>query len=322
MSESGDYDPGVWSGYDFSAAKSTYDKHVGRSYDDALSSGKNISEILEKRLTTNSPSPLVIACDVTGSMGTWPATIFSKLPYLEIEGKEYLGKGMEISFAATGDAYSDKYPLQVRKFTDGKGLEKSLKELVIEGNGGGQMCESYDLTALYYARNVDMPNAVRPIMIMIGDEGLYEYIDKSHAKKYANINLEGRLSTKQVFEELKSKYSVYLVRKPYGDYRGDGMDGDNRKIYNQWVDLLGEDHIATLPDASRIVDVIFGILAKETTRFDYFKEELIGRQRPDQVKTVLKSLTEVYATNTGPQRKQLTEGSIKRSSDQERKKLL
>jgi hypothetical protein len=29
-------------------------------------------------------------------MGDWPATMFSKLPYLENEGKEYLGEDFEI----------------------------------------------------------------------------------------------------------------------------------------------------------------------------------------------------------------------------------
>jgi hypothetical protein len=64
---------------------------------------------------------------------------------------------------------------------------------------------------------------------------------------------------------------------------------------------VGLDNVAFLPDPNRVVDVIFGILAKETGRVDYFKDELTGRQRPDQVETVLTALKTVHALpNAGP----------------------
>lgn len=300
MSESGDYDPGPWTGYSFASARKVYDAHVGRSYDDAKSSGKDPKDYVPSSLETKSESPLVIACDVTGSMGDWPATMFSKLPYLDLEGKEYLGKGMEISFAAIGDAYCDSYPLQVRQFVGGKSLEKELKGLVIEGGGGGQVQESYDLGAVYYANNVKMPNAINPIFIFIGDEGLYDGIDLGQAKEWARVDYKQRTSTKQVMEDLKKKYSVYLIRKPYNTGSGDGMSGTDRNIYNQWASYLGEDHIAILPNASRVVDVIFGILAKETDRVDYFRKELTERQGKDKggdkkIAEALKSLHTIHA---------------------------
>lgn len=294
MSESGDYDPGPWRGHDFGSARKRYDVHVGRSYDDARSSNKDISELVEKSLETNSESPLVIACDVTGSMGEWPATMFSKLPYLELEGKEYLGDDMEISFAAVGDVYSDDYALQVRKFTKGTELKEKLEELVIEGGGGGQTMESYDLCALYYSRKVKMPKAIKPIFIFIGDEGCYDSIDRESAKTYAGIELKERLPTKQVMKDLQSKYSVYLIRKPYDNGYGDSMSSTDKKLYKEWADMLGEDHISILPDPNRVVDVIFGILAKETQRLEYFKEEITERQKPGQVKTVMKALKTIH----------------------------
>jgi len=302
MSESGSYNPGPWRNHNFKAAKKKYDVHVGRSYEDALSKRKNIKDIIEKTLKTKSKSPLVIACDVTGSMGEWPATIFSKLPYLELEGKEYLGEDLEISFAAVGDVYSDDYPLQVRKFESGIKLKKRLKELVIEGGGGGQMMESYDLTALYYARKVKTSNGSKPIFIFIGDEGCYDFVDKEAAKKYTGIDLKKRLSTKAVMKELQKKYSVYLIRKPY-DSKGDSMSSIDKKIYKQWEEMLGEDRISILPDPSRVVDVIFGILAKETERLEYFKEEIEERQRDDQVDAVMKALDTIHKKKKRKKRK-------------------
>lgn len=287
MSESGDYSPGEWTGYDFNKARQAYDTYAGRSYNAAKAENKRVSDLIPPKLSTQSPSPLVVLCDVTGSMSTWPSIIFSKLPYLDLEGKEYLGKDSEVSFAATGDM-QDSYPLQVRPFVTGRDMEKELKDLIIEGGGAGPeyVHESYELAALYYARNVEMPNAQHPILIFIADEHFHENIDKSLAK-VAHIGIEETLSTRKIFEELKQKYAVYLIRKPYA--------GHNEEIVKQWTQVLGEDHIAELDTPDRVVDVIFGILAKETDRIKYFKEEIEGRQRKDQVDTVYKSLKTIHA---------------------------
>ncbi len=287
MAETADYDPGGWKGHDFTAARSTYDAHAGRSYADANAKGLKAADLVPTSLSTNSPSPLVVVCDVTGSMGEWPAVIFSKLPYLDIEGKEYLGPAMEISFAAVGDApQGDKYPLQVRKFDKGLALQEHLKALIHERGGGGDLCESYELGALYYARNCSMPKATKPIIVFIGDEGLHPYVEKAHGQAH-HVNIPARVDTTDIFEELKRKCAVYVVRKAYGA----GNDGP---IQRQWVELLGDDHVVPLQDPQRVVDVIFGILAKETGKIDYFRKELEGRQTADQVDTVYKSLKTVH----------------------------
>jgi hypothetical protein len=287
MSESNDYNPGDWAGHDFGAARKAYDAHAGRSYDKAVSAGKKAVDLVAATIETQSQFPLIIRCDVTGSMGAWPATIFSKLPYLDIEGKQYLGPDMEVSFGAIGDAVmGDKYPFQVRPFGKGTDLAEQLKGLVIEGGGGGDKCESYELSALYDARNVKCPNALKPIHIIIGDEGIHEYVEVEHAKN-AQVVIQARISYQAVFEELKRRFAVYVIRKDYGE-------GYESRIQKQWVDLLGEDHVVRLDDPNRVVDVIFGILAKETGRVAYFKEELEGRQTPEQVKTVYDSLKTVH----------------------------
>lgn len=296
MSESNDYDPGPWRGHDFGAARKTYDNHVGRSYVDATASGKTKQDLIPDSISSQTSAQLIIVCDVTGSMGDWPATIFSKLPYLDIEGKEYLGKDLEFCFAATGDAYTDTYPVQVRPFSSGLQSKDRLKELIIEGHGGGQMMETYEQVALYMRDKATMPNAIRkPILIFIGDEATYDFVNEDQAEKLIDIKLSKRLTTKELFRQLRETYSVYHIHKPYeSSGRGDGMDANNRQIYAKWAELVGEDHIAILPQADRVVDVIFGILAQETDRVGYFRGEIEGRQRPDQVKAVYKSLLTIH----------------------------
>jgi hypothetical protein len=302
MSEGGDYDPGPWTGHDFDDARAAYARHASRA--GSVSSGatastrKSAGEMLEPRVSSTCQNPLVVLCDVTGSMQDWPTTMFSKLPYLEHEAKGYLGDDLEICFGAIGDAACDSYPLQVRPFAKGTALKDRMLELVIEQGGGGQLTESYELAALYAVHNVDIPKAVKPTLIMIGDEKPYPYISPEDAKRVAGVSLQGRLSAQQVFRDLGRKFSVYLVRKPYNRSGGDGMSSQDREIRDRWVELLGADRVVDLPEAGRVVDVIFGILANETGRFADFKEEIEGRQTPEQVATVYKSLKSIHTTSS------------------------
>lgn len=302
MTESGDYVPAPhWSGHDFASARRVYDDKIKHTFSDAVKKNITAESLLPESLETNSSWPMIIVCDVTGSMSDWPATIFSKLPYLEHEGKEYLGEDMEISFSAVGDANDDKYPLQVQPFAKASDLKTNLEKLIHERGGGGTKQESYDLAALYYLHNCECPEAIhKPIMIFIGDEGLYEYVSKEQAELFAKTKLESRISLNSVFEELTEKFSVYLIRKPYRISLNENViSGDDQIIENQWRELLGSDRIVSLPGAERVVDVIFGILAKETDRSDYFEKELKDRQLKDKdgdkkVEIVMKSLKTIY----------------------------
>jgi hypothetical protein len=295
MSESGDYSPGVWKGHDFASARRTYDAHVGRSYDAAVSAGKGTKDLITDQVRTESTAPVVIVIDETGSMGDWPATIFSKLPYLENEGKEYLGDDFEICFMAIGDAYcNEQYPLQVRPWAKGLDLKDRLAELVIEGGGGGQETESYDLAALFAAERIEIPNAIKPIMIFIGDEKCYDFVNTDQARDLCGVDLKKSLSTEQVFKKLMNKFSVYIIRKAYGTSADNSLSAEDKRITAHWERLLGTDRICNLPEAGRVVDVIFGIFARESGRVDYFKDELEGRQEPDQVQTVYKSLATIH----------------------------
>lgn len=160
MAEDSDYTPGAWSGHDFKDARSYYDSSAGRSYAAQATAATRASKdgLVPPRLTTGSMSPLVVMVDVTGSMGAWPATMFSKLPYLDIEGKEYLGPDLEISFAANTDL-EDSFPLHVRPFKTGIDLKDELASFVIGGGAGPVSgCEAYEVGAAYYAFNTDLPD--------------------------------------------------------------------------------------------------------------------------------------------------------------------
>jgi hypothetical protein len=85
---------------------------------------------------------------------------------------------------------------------------------------------------------------------------------------------------------------------------GNKLSSTDERITEHWAELLsgkkedGNAHIANLPQADRVVDVIFGILAKETNRIAYFEHEIEDRQDVDQVKTVYTSLKTIHKIPT------------------------
>ena len=309
MSESADYDRSPWKGKidNFDSARAAYRKHADRSYADVsrvVSDAKGsveVGDFVPDHVETDAAVPVVIVSDLTGSMGEWPGVMFSKLPYLDNELQEYYGDDYAVSFAGVDDVTCCPIPFQARKFCKGTDMKKELEAIQHTRLGGGTMEESYDIPAMYYLMNCEMPNAIQPLMVFIGDEGLYENINPTDAEHWARHKMDKRMSIKTLFEKLKTRYSVYLIRKPYGSYASNDLDPNNRRIREQWVELLGEDHVVDLPDPSRVVDVLFGIFAKETGKVDYFEKELKDRQLKDKdgkhkVDVVLKSLKTLHTT--------------------------
>ena len=294
MAETADYDPGDWKGHDFKAARAAYTADAGRGYAEAVASHTTVSDLVPASIETVCERSLTVVCDVTGSFGTWPGVIFGKLPYLDIEGRSYLGDETEISFAAVGDApMKDKFYLQVRPFASGTALTDHLKALKIEGGGGADNAESYELAALYYLKNASFPNATaKPILVFICDEGCHTSVSETHASAvHVDIHNVTSYQTTDIFRELTEKFAVYAIRKHYGS-------GEAR-VQEQWEGLIGADHIVSLDDPNAVVDSLFGILAKETDKIDYFRSEIEGRQEAGRVATVYKSLKTVHAGDVG-----------------------
>ena len=197
----------------------------------------------------------------------------------------------------------EKYPLQVRPPARGVEMKKRINELVFEGEGGSQTYETYELAALYALEKIEMPNAAQAIMIFLGDEQCYDVVGKELAKDLVGVELQKALPTPDLFKKLKQKFAVYHIRKPYGSgYKAGGTNRTSdldERITNAWAALIGHDHIAPLPDPNRVVDVAFGIFAKEAGRIAYFENELEDRQLKDKggdkkVEIVYKSLRTIH----------------------------
>ncbi len=276
-------------GYDFGSARRAYldslkksSESIGaRSYSAGSSPDMKLVDPKGKNISTNSKNPVIVAVDVTGSMSTWPAEIFDRLPLLYQTLSKYKDD-VELSFAAIGDGYTDTYPLQVSDFGKGTTLDDYLKALYPEGGGGGQHFESYELFAHFVDKHVKTPKATSPFLIIMGDEAFYDKISKAMVEHFIGDKLQDDIDSKTVWDSLGKKFNVYLLHKEYG-----GLD---KEIVQQWSDALGVQKVIPVTDPTRVVDVAMGIVARSWGNFDDFSKNLSARQDKTGVGTVMKSL--------------------------------
>jgi hypothetical protein len=300
MAEGDDYSPGVHAEHDFKRSRQTYQTHARQRVEEVKQKPEPLINLLPLSITTDCTWPLLSLADVTGSVGeAWLTPMFAKYPYLFHEGKIYMGKDLRILFGAVGDSHldrnggpADKYFAQAIEFVNEFEVKEKIKKLVPEGGGGGQSKEDYQLWVLYALHNIHFPKARRkPLLILNGDEAPWEEVSRELARK-VHVDLGAdKISTKKIFKLAKEKFTIYMVRKPYDRY-------EEHDIHVQWVKLLGDSHVCVMKSPDRVVDVYFGIMAKEAGMIPTFKDELSGRQTAAQCKEVMETLESIFADET------------------------
>ena len=170
-------------------------------------------------------------------------------------------------------------------------VKDAFAKLVVEGGGGGQPYESYELMAGYFLHGVKVAtDCAKPILVFIGDESPYSMVNASQLRVFG-IDIEN-MPTEQAFKQLREVYDIYLIHKPY-----DNSASITATVRSVWAPLLPPEHIIPLAEAERVVDVLFGILGSATGKVEYFENELILRQTPAQVVTVMSSLKKLFDQN-------------------------
>jgi len=235
----------------------------------ALSHGSFHSELdpRGRTISCDSGTPIVVALDVTGSMGDWSKIIYDKMPMFfgQMIMHEYCSDPV-IAFAGVGDAVCDKAPLQVTDFARGVAIENGLKKLWLEAGGGGACYgeqESYDLAVAFFASSaVSIPEGQKGFFFITGDEGVYNPVPLPWMHKWAPVAAHEIFSQgscrnqtpNAIFERLKRRFHVFHIKKPYTTAR-------NIQILEQWQSLLGSSHVIEIEDAKGIVDIMLGIMA-------------------------------------------------------------
>jgi hypothetical protein len=230
-----------------------------------------------KRISTRSPNPLIVAVDVTGSMASWPAEIFDRLPLLYNTLSQYRGD-LEICFVAIGDAAVDQWPLQVTTFAGGYDLEQLLGSLYGEG-GGGDGPESYGLFAHWVNTHVDVPRTGEPpFLILFGDAPMHPKVPAAQITAYLGDSTQDDVDAFAAWQKLCKDWNMWFLRRPTGK-PGDRVD-------KQWAQAIPEQKIFHIRDEQRAVDYAMGLIARAWGHFGDFQDNMRARQGEEKVAEV------------------------------------
>lgn len=221
-------------------------------------------KIRESRDSDEHPTsyPIIIALDVTGSMGVIPEYLI-KVGFPEIM-KKIMDEGIEhpqVCFLGIGDHYTDISPLQVGQFeSSDELLDKWLKIIWLEGHGGGNGGESYSLAWYFAARHTSIDSFLKRgqkgVLITIGDEPCHGSLSQESIKKLLGDTLEGvrDLEASNILKEAQESWNVYHINLQ--DYMG-----RRPSVQEGWRNYLGDRMINTEDETGKdIPEIIAGII--------------------------------------------------------------
>jgi hypothetical protein len=199
-------------------------------------------------------TPIAVLFDVTGSMLAVPRTLQTKLPQLLglLQRKGY-ASDPHIMFGAVGDATCDRVPLQVGQFESDNRMDEDLARIVLEGGGGGQRTESYELAMYFMARHTALDSVTRRgrrgYLFLIGDEMAYSHVKPSEVRRFIGDELAEPIPVAQIVAELRRTFDVYYILPSGTSHAGDPQ------IIGHWRDLLGQ-NVIELDDLDAVCETI------------------------------------------------------------------
>ena len=203
--------------------------------------------------------PVVIALDVTGSMGQAAVEVAKKLNGIMTKLYENIAD-VEFMVMGIGDLSYDTYPIQASQFESDIRIAEQLDKVYFEFGGGGNGFESYS-AAWYFGTHhtkLDCWNrGKRGIIITIGDERLNPYLPMRG--RYSGLiatlgdNLEKDVETLELFEVASKKFDIYHIHVNHG------YNYDKENIEKSFKSIIDENHFkeVTLDNiAETIVNII------------------------------------------------------------------
>jgi len=198
--------------------------------------------------------PIAVLFDVTGSMGEVPQIMQGQLSKLHglIQRKGYV-EDPQILFGAIGDADTDFVPLQVGQFESDNRMDDQLRTIFLEGNGGGQKSESYELAAYFMARHTATDawekRGHKGYLFIVGDELNKPKLKAAHIRAIIGDDVHEDLDVASIYRELEERWEVFFILPRKTSYY------DDAQVNAHWRSILGE-RLLKLEDPGAVCDLI------------------------------------------------------------------
>lgn len=214
-------------------------------------------------------TPIVVLFDVTGSMRRVPITLQDSLcSLMDLCLRRGFVEDPSILVGGIGDATCDIAPVQIGQFESGNEIENDLANLYLEGGGGGQKTESYELGLYFLARKTVTDRyekrGKKGYAFLIGDEMPYSVVSRREVKQVFGDDIQADIPLEQILAEAKEKFEIYSILPNLTSYY------DDSEVIHCWRDMFGQQSLR-LDDPVGISELIastIGLAEKATTLSD------------------------------------------------------
>jgi len=156
--------------------------------------------------------PIILALDVTGSMGSAATMCAGKLDEImqELYGEV---KDVEFCMLGIGDMNYDDAPIQATQFESDIRIFDQTTKIYFEGGGGGNAYESYTGAWWFGLQHTKLDcwkRGKKGIIITLGDEPLNPVLYGRHIKEFFGDSVQD-IETDDLYKRVLEKFDVYHI---------------------------------------------------------------------------------------------------------------
>ena len=204
--------------------------------------------------------PIILALDVTGSMGTAATNCAAKLNDImtSLYGKV---KDVEFMMMGIGDLNYDDAPIQATQFESDVRILDQTTKIYFEGGGGGNTYESYTAAWYFGLYHTDLDcwkRGKKGLIITMGDEPLNPYLPGRQLYNVLDGTRQSKLEdvdTETLYSEVTKKFHIYHIA--IMDQESSFLRYKNQ-IAETWGKLLNQNLIYA--DSEKLPEIISQIV--------------------------------------------------------------
>ena len=248
---------------------------VAKTIDESMDPRKVMRECCDNEEHPNT-IPIILALDVTGSMGSTAIEVQKKLNPIMLEIYKRV-KDAEIMVMAIGDLAYDDCPIQISQFESDIRIAENLDKIYFENGGGGNDFESY--TAAWYMglRHCKLDcwkRGKKGLIITMGDEPINPYLPRKPLNRKTDDSNQGDVETKNLYKEASEKFDIYHISVESRSYP------DQTRERKTFAEVIGEQN-AIVSSVDNISDKIIAIVedfAKKSGQSMVVEAPVVGSQ--------------------------------------------
>ena len=249
-----------------------------------------VRESRDSALNPNS-NAIIVALDVTGSMGINAEQLARN--GLGVMVEEIIERkpvsDPHVMCMGIGDVKYDSAPLQVTQFEADITIAEDLKNIYLEGGGGGNCFESYNLAWYFAALNTSIDcyekRGKKGYLFTLGDEEAPEDLLASEIRKVFGNQETKDYTSEQLLNMASKMYHVYHIVVKQGSHARHYFDD----VMKSWKELLGQ-RVLVLEKNEDLAEVIVSTIEVNEGRAI---KDVIDSWSPDKALSVKTAITQL-----------------------------